>query len=52
MSAMHPSRGWRGCPMCKGQKIRGHGRRVRDPWAVRRKLGKDRKLKRTDLGDV
>lgn len=36
--------------MCKPHKRRGQGRSVRDPWAVVRKLGRGRRLKRGDLG--
>ena len=45
---------WKGhCLMCASStgKIKGHGRRWRDPFAVQKKIGKSRRLTRKDLGD-
>lgn len=45
---------WKGhCLMCASNtgKIKGHGRRWRDPFAVQKKIGKSRRLTRKDLGD-
>jgi hypothetical protein len=36
--------------MCKPHKRRGAGRAAKDPAAVRRKLGKSRRLNRRYLG--
>lgn len=36
--------------MCKPQKRRGNGRRERDPFAVRRKLGRARRYDRHAVG--
>jgi hypothetical protein len=36
--------------MCKPHKRRGAGRAAKEPAAVRRKLGKNRRLSRGDLG--
>jgi hypothetical protein len=50
MPGHHSSRSWRGCAMCKPQKRRGAGRAAKEPIAVRRKLGKKRRLSRRELG--
>lgn len=52
MTAMHPSRSYRGCGMCKPHKRRGLGRVEREPFAVRRQLGKSRRLSRGYVEDV
>jgi hypothetical protein len=36
--------------MCKPHKRRGTGRAVKEPVAVLRKLGKNRRISRRDLG--
>lgn len=51
MSHNHPSRTYKGCAMCKPQKHRGRGRSEREPFAVRRKIGKSKRLSRADVGD-
>ena len=47
--ANSPHRRWKGCPVCKPNKFRGHGRARRDPWAVRRQLGTKRRAGRHDV---
>jgi hypothetical protein len=47
--AHSPHRRWRGCQLCKPHKFKDHGRAVRDPFAVRRKLGKKRRAGRHDI---
>lgn len=45
---------WKGCClMCASDsgKIRGYGRHQRDPFQVRKKVGKSRRLTRKYLGD-
>jgi hypothetical protein len=37
--------------MCKDYKIRGQGRRRRDPFRVARKLGVARRFSRKSIGD-
>ncbi|WP_425827532.1 hypothetical protein [Streptomyces fractus] len=49
--AHSPHRRWKGCRLCKPHKLRGFGRSMKDPAAVRRRLGKSRRLRRGDLGD-
>ncbi|MEU8761496.1 hypothetical protein [Streptomyces sp. NPDC048659] len=50
--AHSPHRRWKGCcPLCAPHKVRGTGRSEKDPAAVRRGLGKSRRLTRRDLGD-
>ena len=49
--AHSPHRQRKGCYLCKQHKHRGHGRAVREPWAVLRKIGKKRRVRRGDLGD-
>lgn len=51
MSAQRPSRTHKGCGLCHPNKRRGLGRAERDPFAVRRWLGKGRRLRRGELGD-
>lgn len=46
----HPSRSWRGCAMCKPHKRRGYGRAVKDPVAVKRRLGLKRRYSRRTVG--
>lgn len=38
--------------MCKPHKLRGAGRRTKDPAAVQRKLGIKRRYSRRHLGDT
>jgi hypothetical protein len=45
----HPSRSWLGCAMCKPHKRRGAGRAVKDPVAVKRRLGVNRRYSRRTL---
>jgi hypothetical protein len=47
MTAMHPSRSFRGCGLCKPHKRRGPGRQDREPFAARRQIGKSRRLTRS-----
>lgn len=42
-------RRWRGCPLCKDHKFKDHGRAVREPWPVLRKLGTKRRVKRNQI---
>jgi hypothetical protein len=42
----------KGCQLCKPHKNRRNARAVREPWAVLRKSGKRRRLRRGDLGDA
>ena len=49
--AHSPHRRWKGCQMCKNHKFRDHGRAVRDPWTVLRKLGRRRRAGRHDIPD-
>jgi hypothetical protein len=46
-----PHKNWKGCAMCKAHKIRGQGRRQRDPFRVARKLGAGRRFNRKSIGD-
>lgn len=46
----HPSRSWRGCAMCKPHKRRGAGRATKEPVAVLRKIGEQRRVRRGDFG--
>jgi hypothetical protein len=50
--AHSPHRRWKGCGLCKPWKYKDHGRREREPWRVRREIGKKRRLRRGDLGDA
>lgn len=50
--AHSPHKNWKGCQLCKPHKHRAHGRREREPFAVRRKIGKARHISRHDLGDA
>jgi len=50
--AHSPHKRWKGCMVCKPHKIGGQGRSRRDPWAVLKKTGKKRRLRRGDLGDA
>ena len=49
--AHSPHRQHKGCQLCKSHKNRRHGRAVREPWPVLRKIGKKRRVRRGDLGD-
>lgn len=49
--AHSPHRNWKGCQMCKPHKNRAYGRAIRDPWAVRRKLGSKRRASRHEIPD-
>ena len=46
MSASHPSRSYEGRALCKPHRRRGLGRSEREPFVVRRQLGKDARLSR------
>ena len=50
--AHSPHRNHKGCQLCKPHKNRLNGRGVREPWAVLRKIGNQRRLTRRDLGDA
>lgn len=47
--AHSPHRRTKGCPMCKWHKFKDHGRAIRDPFSVRRKLGSKRRAGRHDV---
>lgn len=49
MSNHHPSRSWRGCPLCKPHKRRGLGRAIKDPVSTRRRLGYVRRYSRRTI---
>ncbi|EFQ83236.1 hypothetical protein HMPREF0063_11509 [Aeromicrobium marinum DSM 15272] len=51
MSAQHPSRSFRGCGLCKPHQRRGLGRSEREPFAVRRQIGKTKRLTRRWIVD-
>jgi ribosomal protein S12 len=46
-----PTRRWKGCPLCKGYKVRGVGQSARTPIPALRKIGKFRRISGHDLGD-
>lgn len=51
MSAQHPSRNWKGCALCKPNKIKGDSER-KYSTATKRRLGKSRRMnKRTGIED-
>lgn len=44
-----PHRRTKGCPMCKFHKFKDHGRAIRDPFNIRRKLGTKRRARRGEV---
>lgn len=50
--AQSPHKPYKGCPLCSWHKDDRHGRAVREPRAVLRKVGKKRRVRRRDLGDA
>lgn len=47
-----PHKNWKGCALCKPNKIRGRGRAYREPWQAVKATGRKRRIRRGDLGDA
>lgn len=49
MAKQSPHKRWKGCAMCKWYKFKDNGQAQRQPLAVLRLAGRDRRLKRHEI---